>query len=511
MHSNFRRCLLLCLPALLLGGWLRVELLNGWRGGFYFGPDSGSYWETAFRFAQGGHFDVSAKRPWLYPVVVWLAGHGPVSPAFSVALVQQFVAWFSIVALGALVRAVLPWWKWFIIPVTVLYAAQPEILYWGHVLIADSLFISTTLAVALAVALYWQRPSWRWLATAVALIFTAMALRPVGRALWLTLIPIALLVPNMEWRPRLLRAAAIALLYFPASKATRVSQGEDLLFVSTLPLMRLDTPLHADLKAELRPQVETARADLWGYVTVGQRQVWGDLIDDTPPDPDTVLQKLRADKKRYSAVRREISRESLRHRPWTYAGMVAMKMYSVFALNDSHARLDPERWTADAEKFLGRTFQKIDPKFPGYVLGDAGIADDEKLRAALARTLSAKGSQTRVLRALDFFQRVITPFSLNGKWPDRWWWILPAALGALVFPWTRDGRRLLPVLLLAAGFLGMTFLVGRAVGRYRLPVEFALHLSAAAGVALAVKCVARNSAPHFSVSRNPAVKSSPPR
>ena len=105
---TFRRCLLFCLPALLLGGWLRVEMLDGWRGGLYFGPDSGSYWESAFRFAQGGGFDVSAKRPWLYPVIVWLASHGPVSPAFSVALVQQGVAWLSIVVLGALVRVVLP-------------------------------------------------------------------------------------------------------------------------------------------------------------------------------------------------------------------------------------------------------------------------------------------------------------------------------------------------------------------------------------------------------------------
>jgi hypothetical protein len=38
-------------------------------------------------------------------------------------------------------------------------------------------------------------------------------------------------------------------------------------------------------------------------------------------------------------------------------------------------------------------------------------------------------------------------------------------------------------LLLAAGYLAMTYFVGRAVGRYRLPVEFALYLSACAGLA----------------------------
>ena len=73
--AKSRELLLWCLPALLLGAWLRIELLDGWRGGLYFGPDSGSYWETAFRFASGGHFDVSGKRPWLYPAIIWLAGH----------------------------------------------------------------------------------------------------------------------------------------------------------------------------------------------------------------------------------------------------------------------------------------------------------------------------------------------------------------------------------------------------------------------------------------------------
>ena len=492
-NFTFRRCLLLCVPALLIGGWLRVEMLNGWRGGFYFGPDSGSYWENAFRFAHGGHLLVTGKRPWMYPLIVWLASHGPVSAAFGVAFVQQFVAWLSIVVLGALVRVVLPLAQWFVVPVTLLYAVQPEILYWAHVLIADSLFTSATLAVALAVALHWQKPSWRSLAVAAALIFVAMALRPVGRALWLPFIPIALLVPNVSWRQKFMHAAALAILYFPASKATAVTQGEDLLFVSTLPLMRLDAPLHADLKAELRPQVEAARADLWNYITVGQRQVWGDLLDNDPADADSVLQHLRADKKEYTRVRRDISRESLLHSPFQYAGIVALKVWFAFSVNDSHARLDPERWRGAGEKFLGASFRKIGAKFPAFVLGDESVVGESTLHISLGKTLEASGSQARVLRALDFFHAFTTPYDLRGKTPDRWWWLVPAALGVFVFPWTRGGRRLLPVLLLAAGYLGMTFVVGRAVGRYRLPVEFVLYLSAAAGVAVIPAVFAKRS------------------
>jgi len=192
---------------------------------------------------------------------------------------------------------------------------------------------------------------------------------------------------------------------------------------------------------------------------------------------------LRADKKRYSQVRREISREALKHSPFTYGGMVLMKIYFVYSLADSHERLDVPRWQGAAEKFLGRTFQKIGPKFPAFVLGDLSIVNEATLHTSLSRTVAATSSQTRVRSALDFFDQLTLPFQLAGKVPERWWWIVPAALGLLVFPWTRDGHRLVPVLLLAAGYLGMTYLVGRAVGRYRLPVEFALYLSACAGLA----------------------------
>ncbi len=482
--KRLREWIVWCLPALIFGGWLRIELLHGWQAGLYFGPDSASYWETAFRFVQGGPFEVNDKRPWLYPVIVWLAGHGPVSPAFSVALLQQTAAWLSILALGALIRAIVPFWKWFIIPATLLYAGQPEILYWGHVLIADSLFISLALVVALVVARYWRAPSWRRLAIVMALVFLEMAMRPVGRAFWLSMIPIAVLAPQIPWREKLLHAGALAVLYFPASAATSVRQGEDLLFLSTLPLMRLDTPLHADLKAELRPQVEAARADIWSYITVGQRQVWGELIDDDQSGLGPVMRGLRADKKRYTKVRSEISREALAHAPLTYAGMIAMKTYAVYGLNDTNDRLAPDRWASGEEKFLDRSFGKLDPKFPGYMLGNSRITDTATLHQGIADTLSAKGSQSRILATLDLFERVTAPFSLLGKWPDRWWWIIPVALGVLVFPWTQDGRRLWPILILTAGYLGMTFLVGRAVGRYRLPVEFALYISASGGLSM---------------------------
>jgi hypothetical protein len=218
-------------------------------------------------------------------------------------------------------------------------------------------------------------------------------------------------------------------------------------------------------------------------VSVGQREVWGELIDDEPVNRDTVLQSLRADKKRYSQVRREISREALKHSPFTYAGMVLMKIYFVYSLADSHERLDPPRWQGGAEKFLGRTFQKIGPKFPAFVLGDPSIVNETTLHTSFSRTIAATGSQARMRRALNFFNQLTLPFRLADKVPDRWWWILPCAIGILVFPWTRDGHRLVPVLLLVAGYLAMTYFVGRAVGRYRLPVEFALYVSAFAGLA----------------------------
>ena len=45
---TFRRCLLLCLPALLIGAALRISMLAALPEGYY-GPDSNSYFSKSLR------------------------------------------------------------------------------------------------------------------------------------------------------------------------------------------------------------------------------------------------------------------------------------------------------------------------------------------------------------------------------------------------------------------------------------------------------------------------------
>jgi len=42
-----------CVPALLVGGLLRIWLMQGWEGAFYYGPDSQNYSGDGFRSESG--------------------------------------------------------------------------------------------------------------------------------------------------------------------------------------------------------------------------------------------------------------------------------------------------------------------------------------------------------------------------------------------------------------------------------------------------------------------------
>ena len=66
---SFRRCLWLCLPALILGAVLRIALLSAIPEALY-GSDSNSYFETASDLYLKGDFDLPAKRRYIYPLLL---------------------------------------------------------------------------------------------------------------------------------------------------------------------------------------------------------------------------------------------------------------------------------------------------------------------------------------------------------------------------------------------------------------------------------------------------------
>src|SRR5450432_1625580 len=203
--SSSAKLLLWCIPALIACSILRLWLMQGWSGGFYYGPDSSTYWHPVLRFYSGEKFQISPKRPWLYPTLMLLSHWGPKSPAYTAALMQHVFGLAGIIPLAAVLRHLTSRWRWWVIPCTMIYAVHPQLLYWEHVLIADSVFTMVVLCGVWAFCWFWRSPKWSLLALAFSLFFSAMAVRPPGRALWLCALPLLLLIPKLTWKQRFAR------------------------------------------------------------------------------------------------------------------------------------------------------------------------------------------------------------------------------------------------------------------------------------------------------------------
>jgi hypothetical protein len=84
----FRQVLLLCIPALLIGLILRASFLHAVPE-IYYGADSNSYFEAAWRFWTDRDIILNSKRRFLYPILLIRQSH------FSVLSLQILTGRFG--------------------------------------------------------------------------------------------------------------------------------------------------------------------------------------------------------------------------------------------------------------------------------------------------------------------------------------------------------------------------------------------------------------------------------
>lgn len=488
-----------CLPALFAGGLLRLWLMQGWGDGFYYGPDSQGYWQAVFKLFHGQTFHISSKRPWLYPTVMLLTNFGPKSPAFTAALLQHAAGLLAVLPLAAIMRRTILSWRWWIVPATVLFACHPQLLYWEHVLIADSLFTALTLVAVWCFCRFWEKGDARSLGFALGAIFLTMATRPVGRALWLGTIPLMLLLPKQPWKQRLKHAGIAAVLYPIASLATHVSQGDPLMFASVFPLIELDRPAYHEVKMEMAPAVMKARGNYWLYVSNDQKETWTSLQIGNAGNIGENYAALANSRELGKALSTMI-REAILHNPVRYAYMVFLKTYHLLAQNTRCHRLEPNIYKFGSVKFLTQSLKKVDPQFPGFLLRDTHAVNAESITTAVDDQLKDHAAQQRILQLLPKLVSATSLYKLpvgteSPPLPQNAWPLALFLIGITFGCLGEKGKRFFPVVMLGLCYLALTMVVGRAVERYRLPAEFLLLLGVVQGLAvichLAGRCIAK--------------------
>ncbi|HYR58780.1 MAG TPA: hypothetical protein VEO95_09135, partial [Chthoniobacteraceae bacterium] len=149
-------------------------------------------------------------------------------------------------------------WKIFIVPITVLAAANPFFLWFEHTLMAEAIFLFTTVLLAVAGTLYALEQGRERFYFLLAALFLEAGARPEGKLLFGFGIVLVALIHWRGWRSAWPRVAIVAALAIATNFITKTSQAGLLLYTSVARL----TPASLKCAPGFDPYIAPLRADL---------------------------------------------------------------------------------------------------------------------------------------------------------------------------------------------------------------------------------------------------------
>ncbi|MDB6150732.1 MAG: hypothetical protein JWQ44_2180 [Chthoniobacter sp.] len=259
------------LPALLLALVLRI-VLTVHLPYAYFHDDAPDFLTTPSHLLHEHKFELHAKKTFLVPLLFTLPFLLHVPALLAIPVGQHLLGMGLVLIVGLLCRLWFRHWRVFILPLTLLIAANPFLLWYEHTLMAETVFVFTTMLVALAGTLYaGAQTRARFVFLLIALFLQAGA-RPEGKLLFGFGILLVALLHWRTWRTDWPRFATIVVLAVLTHLVTKTSQAGLLLYTSVARLTPTDlkcapgfepyiAPIRADLQArwDIRPEFPRVR------------------------------------------------------------------------------------------------------------------------------------------------------------------------------------------------------------------------------------------------------------
>lgn len=276
-----RAFLLWCLPALVIGFALRAALTVQMPYG-YFQFDSPDFLRTPYKLLRSGDLVIHGKKTFLIPLLYTVPFLLRLPALIVIPLAQHALGLLFVLVMGALTRLWFDAWRVFILPVTLLTAVNPAMIWFEHSLMAETVYLFCIGALLLAGTLFFRHrtPGCYWLLL-IAVALTAGA-RPEGRllsAFALLLIGAAYFGKWRELAKRLGIALAVVAGLFAI---TPTSEGGSLLLASVIHL----TPDHVRAAPGIEPFLLPTRDALrakWQVVPKDVKKVeknLGDVFDE---------------------------------------------------------------------------------------------------------------------------------------------------------------------------------------------------------------------------------------
>ena len=493
---TLKRCLLLCAPALLLGLWLRAQILIATPEAMLV-ADTNSYWDSVSRLWNDGKFDIPEKRRWLYPLALMAAPALPGHTPQAVALVQHALGLLAIVGVGW-IAGQLTRWKSFVVPLTtLLFAAAPRGLAYEHQIIADSA-MTNAFILAAAVALPLRGISQTRLAWTLALCAIVIALKPHGKPLALPILIAAACCAGVPWRwhwgNALLGIACVALL----ASAGSSRQGGWLLLSSTLPLVRETGEPFPQYRAALAPVIAEARAlgDAYPWEQYRYKKLLADSdsydgiaagksFAEAGPEWDALTRR----KEEFRRVTSTLARDALLAHPFDWLRFTFIKIargsassetelldtFSPAAFWEAQRVRNEERWN-ERTKGIALMYEMDRASFDAFV----------QQRIARPSSEFPWNYLERLCCHLGWFRDSVVQHRIRLTWIG--------GFGLLGLAASLRHRAALPLIAALALSLGTSYGIGDAIPRYVYPVEWMLILFPLLGAAaiIDIVCLLKN-------------------
>jgi len=310
-HPALRQLLLYCLPALLVGFALRAAVM--WTMPYAFIQyDSSDFFETTWRWLEKGEFYVHYRRSYLTPYLFSLPCLLPWPGLISIALAQHALGLLAIVLVGALVRLWLGFWKIAIIPITLLFAASPMVVWYEHTVLGETQYLFFALLAVLLGTLFVRRPNFWTLAALLVGLFLVMGTRLEAKTF--CLFGLVIIVHGF-WKQWLRMGLGVAVLAAVVLLAMRLGPGRDGLSLAYATLIRFapdQSRAEPDIAPFLLPVRDEARRlfpDYPGDLVQLDKDITG-FVEDYVRD-----QKARGIKKKKAEVIKSLCREAVAARP----------------------------------------------------------------------------------------------------------------------------------------------------------------------------------------------------
>lgn len=474
-HPLVRDALLWAIPALIFGAVLRGLLLH-YLPYAYWGSDSRSYYGFTEQFLDTGKISLYDKRRYLYLIGMLPVTLLPGSPLKWLALLQHGAGLLTVLPLAYAIRKAFVGWKAWIVPATLLYTGLPILLWYEHELLAECVFfhgvvwmVAGWMAFVPARGAAQVRNFW-WFYGGLAV---TLLTKPAARFF---LPPIFFgLVCVFAWRVlRPKHWAALAAVVGLTFTIGQDSQGAWLLYASAFPLTRLETPLHAEYKAEAAEAVKAARSKVDASARGPSDKEWKNFVKYPERQEHSPLWKelgAKENEKKKDKVYRDLAKEAILGDPLGFLGIAVGKI--IASANPGEFRSDRFLPAYTIEKYQSQ-YERDQKDKPGRIQRLFGLSKTAPLPpySEFQKKLAPNPNSAEAVWLRSYVDRYhAAAHMVQGDDEDpteitltplAWWVLIGAALALLPMYFRSVG---LPVLM-AVSYLFGTFLVGGSNPRY---------------------------------------------